>query len=154
MNEFNVRQASKKDTRVIGELLNKFNREYDEPTPEPEELAKRIGEMMDNGDTKVILAGNPGYGVAVLRLRKSIWVEGLECYLAELYVLPEERGHGIGRAIMNYVLKLAKSEGAEYIDLNTAETDVAARHLYESLGFSRSEGKPDGPINYYYEREL
>ena len=26
--------------------------------------------------------------------------------------------------------------------------------LYESLGFSNREGKPDGPLNYYYEREL
>jgi len=31
---------------------------------------------------------------------------------------------------------------------------VAARALYESLGFSNREGKPGGPINYFYEREL
>jgi hypothetical protein len=40
------------------------------------------------------------------------------------------------------------------MDLGTSEADVAARALYESLGFSNREGKPDGPINYYYEREL
>jgi ribosomal protein S18 acetylase RimI-like enzyme len=44
--------------------------------------------------------------------------------------------------------------GADYMDLGTAETDVAARSLYESLGFSNREGKPDGPVNYFYERDL
>jgi ribosomal protein S18 acetylase RimI-like enzyme len=90
----------------------------------------------------------------VLRFRDSLWDDGLECYLAELYVVPAKRGHGLGRALMNAAIDLARERGATYMDLNTAETDVAAGALYESLGFSRTEGKPDGPINYYYEREL
>jgi hypothetical protein len=40
------------------------------------------------------------------------------------------------------------------MDLGTGEYDVAGRALYESLGFSNREGKPDGPVNYYYERDL
>ena len=40
------------------------------------------------------------------------------------------------------------------MDLGTSEGDVAARALYESLGFSNREGPPDGPISYFYEREL
>lgn len=40
------------------------------------------------------------------------------------------------------------------MDLGTGEDDVAARALYESLGFSNRGGRPDGPVNYFYEREL
>jgi hypothetical protein len=40
------------------------------------------------------------------------------------------------------------------MDLNTSEDDVAARAIYESPGFSNREGKPDGPLCFYYEREL
>jgi hypothetical protein len=40
------------------------------------------------------------------------------------------------------------------MDLGTSEDDVAARHLYESLGFSNREGPPHGPLSYLYEREL
>jgi len=69
-------------------------------------------------------------------------------------VVPERRGHGLGRALMNAALELARQEGAVWIDLGTSEADVVARKLYESLGFSNREGKPDGPINYFYEREL
>jgi ribosomal protein S18 acetylase RimI-like enzyme len=90
----------------------------------------------------------------VLRFRPAIWTEALECYLAELYVAPERRGQGIGRALMEAAMALARSEGATYMDLGTSEDDVAARALYESLGFSNREGRPDGPVNYFYEREL
>ena len=55
---------------------------------------------------------------------------------------------------MNRVLGHARKRGATHIDLNTGENDRAARALYESLGFTNSEGKPEGPVNYYYELEL
>ncbi len=90
----------------------------------------------------------------MLRFRDALWDDGLECYLAELYVVPGKRGRGLGRALMEAAIDLARERGATYMDLNTAETDTVARALYESLGFSRTEGKPGGAVNYYYEREL
>lgn len=39
-------------------------------------------------------------------------------------------------------------------DLNTGETDTAARGLYESFGFTNREGGPDGPSMLFYEREI
>jgi ribosomal protein S18 acetylase RimI-like enzyme len=154
MSDFTIRAAGPEDCAVIGRLLDAFNREYDDPTPGPEKLAERLGDLMADGDTDVLLAGSEPDGLAVLRFRRSIWTEGLECYLAELYVVPERRGHGLGRALMLAAIELARERGADCMDLNTGEQDVAARALYESLGFSRTEGKPDGPVNYYYEREL
>jgi ribosomal protein S18 acetylase RimI-like enzyme len=55
---------------------------------------------------------------------------------------------------MQTAIEIARAEGATYMDLGTSEDDVAARALYESLGFSNREGRPDGPVNYFYEREL
>jgi ribosomal protein S18 acetylase RimI-like enzyme len=40
------------------------------------------------------------------------------------------------------------------IELGTAETDTAARGLYESAGFTNREREPDGPVMLFYEREL
>ena len=39
------------------------------------------------------------------------------------------------------------------MDLGTSEDDVAARHLYESCGFRRTEGD-GGPLMFVYERDL
>jgi ribosomal protein S18 acetylase RimI-like enzyme len=90
----------------------------------------------------------------VLRFRPSIWTAALECYLAELYVAPAKRGEGLGRALMDAAIELAREKGADYMDLGTAEDDVAARGLYESLGFNNRGGVPGGSVNYFYEREL
>ncbi len=90
----------------------------------------------------------------MLRFRQAIWSEALECYLAELYVVPDQRGRGAGRRLLEAAIEHARTRGAGYMDLGTSETDVAARALYESLGFNNREGRPDGPLNYFYEREL
>jgi ribosomal protein S18 acetylase RimI-like enzyme len=149
-----VRRATAADARAIGRLLHDFNTEYDDPTPGSDRLAERMRELLAGDDTAVLLGGDGPDGLAVLRFRPAIWSQALECYLAELYVAPACRGHGLGRALMNAAMALARQEGADYMDLGTSEADVAARGLYESLGFSNREGKPDGPINYFYEREL
>ena len=151
--DLTVRRAGPDDVEAIGRLLYDFNTEYEEPTPPPEALAERFRELLA-GDTVVLLGGSGPDGIAVMRFRPAIWTTELECYLAELYVVPERRGQGLGRALMNAAMATARAEGATYMDLGTSEDDVAARNLYESLGFSNREGKPDGPVNYYYEREL
>jgi ribosomal protein S18 acetylase RimI-like enzyme len=148
-----VRRAGAADVEAIGRLLHDFNTEFEEITPGPAKLAVRMGELLAAGDTSVFLAGDGPDGLVVLRYWPSIWTEGLECYLAELYVAPERRGQGLGRALMEAALADARGRGTDYIQLGTSETDVAARALYEKLGFTNREG-PDGPIMYVYEREL
>jgi len=149
-----VRRADVADAETIGRLLHDFNSEFEEPTPGPRALAKRVRELLASGETAVLLGGAGPDGVAVLRFRPAIWTESLECYLAELYVVPDRRGQGLGRALMEVAIELARKKGANHMDLGTSEDDVAARGLYERLGFSNREGRPDGPINYFYEREL
>ncbi len=149
-----VRRGGVVDAEVIGRLLHEFNSEFDEPTPGPRRLAERVGMLLADGEITVLLAGAGPDGIAVLRFRPDIWTEALECYLAELYVVPARRGQGLGRALMERAVELARAEGAEFMHLGTGEDDTAARALYESLGFSNREGRSEGPINYFYEREL
>ncbi len=149
-----VRRAGESDAEAVGRLLHDFNTEFEEPTPGPAALAERVRELLTGGDTAILVGGPGPDGLAVLRFRLSIWTRGLECYLAELYVVPARRGEGLGRALMEAAMDEARKRGADYMDLGTSEDDVAARGLYESLGFSNREGKPDGPLNYFYEREL
>ena len=149
-----IRRGEPADAEAIGSLLHDFNTEYEEETPGPETIAERVRDLLAGGDTTVLLAGEAPDGIAVLRFRPSIWIEKLECYLAELYVVPEKRGRGIGRALMEAVFEVARDEGAGHIELNTSHDDVAARALYEKLGFTNREGKPDGPLMYYYERDV
>jgi ribosomal protein S18 acetylase RimI-like enzyme len=148
------RRAQTADAGAIGRLLHDFNAEYDEFTPGPEALERRLRELLDAGEITVLLAGDPPDGFALLRFRPALVTETLECYLQELYVVPGKRGRGIGRALMEAAIQTAREHGATTMDLGTSEDDTAARALYESLGFSNREGKPDGPLSFFYEREL
>ena len=149
-----VRLADADDAAVVGRLLHDFNQEFDAPTPDPAVLAERLRQLIEGGDTLVLLAGDGPDGLAVLRLRAAIWSAGLECYLAELYVVPDKRRCGLGRALMQAAMASARERGADHMDLGTGEQDMAARALYESLGFSNREDRADGPVNFFYEREI
>jgi ribosomal protein S18 acetylase RimI-like enzyme len=149
-----IRHAGETDMIAAGRLLHDFNREFDEPTPSPEILADRLRQLVAGRDTIVLLAGQEPTGIAVLRLRGAIWSAALECYLAELYVMPKARRRGVGRALMQAAIREARERGAETMDIGVDEPDFAARRLYESMGFTNRAGGPDGPLMYVYEREL
>jgi ribosomal protein S18 acetylase RimI-like enzyme len=149
-----VREATAADADAVARMLDAFNREYDDVTPGPEAIAERLRELLGGDDLAVLVVGEGPDGLAVLRFRPSLWSRALECYLAELYVVPERRGQGLGRALMGAAIEFARGHGADFMDLGTSEDDVAARALYESFGFTNREGRPDGPIMYVYEREL
>ncbi len=138
----------------MARLLNDFNTEFGEETPGVAALAERVADFIEKEEAVFLLAGEGPDGVAQMRYFPSLWTGGLEAYLEELYVAPALRGGGIGRALLESAMDTARAAGATRMDLNTGETDTAARALYESTGFTNREGREDGPSMLYYEREL
>jgi ribosomal protein S18 acetylase RimI-like enzyme len=53
-------------------------------------------------------------------------------------VLPDYRGHGIGRKLMQACLERARDEGSEWVALQVRADNAPARHLYLSLGFQQT----------------
>jgi GNAT superfamily N-acetyltransferase len=149
-----IRRASAADAADIGRLLHDFNTEFSEPTPEAAVLAERAAKFIEDRTLTFLLAGEEPDGIAQMRFLLSIWSGERDAWLEELYVVPERRGNGIGRALLETAMETARAEGASHMDLNTGETDTAARALYESTGFTNREGGEDGPSMLYYEREL
>jgi ribosomal protein S18 acetylase RimI-like enzyme len=152
--ERQIRLASASDAPAFGRLLHAFNVEFGEPTPDADVFAKRAAPLIESGEVAVLLGGDGPDGFAELRFRPSLYTGTLDAYLEELYVVPERRGHGLGRALLEAAMEHARERGAAHIDLGTSEDDVAARALYESAGFTNREGGPDGPRMLYYERDL
>lgn len=86
-----VRRAGPSDADAIGRLLHDFNAEFREPTPASEVTADRMRDLLPGSEPAVLLAEPGPSGLAVLRFRPGIYSSALECYLAELYVVPDER---------------------------------------------------------------
>lgn len=154
LGEHRVWIAAAADCDRAAQLLHDFNREFGEPAPPVTALSRRLAELIEGGDTVVFLGGDDPDGVAVLRIRPALWSEGPECYLAELYVRPEVRGRGLGRAIMEAVLTESRRRDADTVEIGVDEPDLGARHLYESLGFTNRVGDGDDAVMYVYELDL
>lgn len=52
-----------------------------------------------------------------------------------MYVAPEARGRGVGRALLRALIAHARSRGVERLTLGVATTNHAARELYRASGF-------------------
>jgi ribosomal protein S18 acetylase RimI-like enzyme len=152
--EIEVRRAGVEDALGIARLLHDFNTEFGEATPGVEALRGYAARMLEAGEMTVLLAGGGPDGISLIRFRNSVWTGGPEAHLQELYVVPAQRGRGIGRALLEATMAAAREAGATGVDLNTGTTDTVARALYESCGFSNREGGPDGPSMLFYERDL
>jgi ribosomal protein S18 acetylase RimI-like enzyme len=150
-----VRVADTASAEEVAELLDRFQVEYDEPSPGAHVLAGRVRDHIGRGLSVFLLAGPPRVGVAQLRFREWLFTGEPICYVEELYVVPARRGQGHGRALMETAMEVARQHGATTIELTTATSDTAACALYERLGFTNLEKAGDPRTQMlYYEREL
>jgi ribosomal protein S18 acetylase RimI-like enzyme len=67
----------------------------------------------------------------------------------DVIVTREWRNKGVGRKILQYVLKVADETGCSKVTLEVREDNVNARALYNSLGFHDAE-----PKQYYWSKYL
>ena len=65
--------------------------------------------------------------------RPSTWTETDYCYLEDLFVDPNIRGKGVGRALMNKVFELAQEKKSKRVYWTTQEFNQTARVLYDSI---------------------
>jgi GNAT superfamily N-acetyltransferase len=73
-------------------------------------------------------------GIAHYLFHRTAWAIGDNCYLQDLFVAPEARGHGIGRALIAAVAERARQANAARVYWHTHETNATARALYDRVG--------------------
>ena len=66
-------------------------------------------------------------------LHRSCWTVGDYCYLQDLYVAEEARGHGVGRKLIEYVYDYAKAKNCSRVHWLTHETNSDAMKLYDAI---------------------
>lgn len=91
-----------------------------------------IGEGRDDMQSVIAWKGNQALGLAQYQLmfRPSRGVR--TCYLSDLFTVPEARGQGVGRALIDCAREWALAQGAGDLRWLTAEDNATARKLYDS----------------------
>jgi ribosomal protein S18 acetylase RimI-like enzyme len=131
-----VRRAGPDDVPAIAALVLAFGTEFDDaPDPGHEE---RVAAAM-GADTTFLVAGEPPLGFVAISMRRPYWSARPEVHVDDLYVRPEHRGGGHGRALLQAAIAAAREQGAGHLELTTTEEDVAAAALYRAEGLRETE---------------
>jgi ribosomal protein S18 acetylase RimI-like enzyme len=81
---------------------------------------------------RLLLALHDGNAVGCVALRAA---GGTRCEMKRLFVRPDARGLGVGRALVSRVLEEARMAGYAEMVLDTLPTMADAQRLYERFGF-------------------
>lgn len=81
-------------------------------------------------------------GFAIHQHHPSTWVMGEDCYMEDLFVAPEARGRGLGAALIEDLIALARAKGWHRLYWHTDHDNADARRVYDRFV------QADGAIRY------
>lgn len=73
-------------------------------------------------------------GHAIFFMNYSTWLGKYGIFLEELYITPEQRGNGAGKALLKRVAEIAVSRNCGRFEWNVLDWNKPAIEFYESLG--------------------
>lgn len=82
---------------------------------------------------EVAVQGEKLVGMVHYIFHRSCWTKGDYCYLQDLYVQPEMRGSGVGRALIEQVYARAAEASASRVWWLTHESNTTAMVLYDRI---------------------
>ena len=137
-----LRKITTKSARLAMPLLEAQYREHD-IAMRGAPLARALRRLLD-GSGAVFVAleprrgGRPApVGLALLSYQITVEQGGRVAWLEELYVVPEQRGRGLGRKLLKRALAEAKRAGCVAVELEVVEGHERAARLYLRERFRR-----------------
>lgn len=125
-------------TQLDGEVLDRLNRLYGELSGSTQTLsAQKVENLLSSSSTKLIVALENESGiVGMLSLAYYSTLQGGKYWIEDVATLPEVRGRGVGRMLVDAAVKIARKESPEArVWLTSNPRREAARALYRSMGF-------------------
>jgi len=132
-----IRSATEGDREDVVRLLLAQFREHGIDTPEGA-VARTVDGLLGNPERGRLLVAAVGDAVVAVAALSFVWSlehAGRAAWLEELYVVPGERGRGIGRALLRAACDLATANGAVAVDLEVDAAHARAARLYAREGF-------------------
>ena len=137
LRNFTIRPATIADVPIILELIRAlatYERAPNEVTATEEQLVDVL--FGEKPAAEVLLAFEAGtpVGFAVYFYNFSTWLGRPGLYLEDLFVRPEDRGKGYGRALLVHLAKIAHNRGCGRMEWAVLDWNEPAIDFYRKLG--------------------
>jgi ribosomal protein S18 acetylase RimI-like enzyme len=121
---------------VTDELVGAFGRLLPQLSSSAPALdAAALQRLVEWPGNYVLAARVDGQIVGTLTLVTFPIPTGLRAWIEDVVVDEAARGHGVGAALVEAAIRLAREAGARTVDLTSRPTRAAANRLYERMGF-------------------
>lgn len=137
MPQLNIRPATIADASLILEFIIELAR-YEKAEHEVKANRETIEQSLFGQDsvTQALICEQDGkaIGYAVYFFNYSTWLAKHGLYLEDLYITPEARGTGAGKAMLQRLAKTAVERGCGRFEWSVLDWNEPAIQFYQSLG--------------------
>jgi GNAT superfamily N-acetyltransferase len=134
---FTIRPADKADIPIILQLIRDlatYERAPDEVTATERRLADVLFGEKPSAEVALAFEEDTPVGFAVFFHNFSTWLGRPGLYLEDLFVKPDARGKGYGRALLVYLAKIARDRGCGRMEWAVLNWNKPAIEFYDKLG--------------------
>jgi len=135
MSQIEIRPVNADDHAAWLPLWQAYLRFYNSELPDvvSQSTWQRLLDPNEPTHAALAWADNKAVGMVHFIYHRSNWAIENACYLQDLLVVPETRGTGVGRQLIEFVYATAKADGCNKVHWLTHETNATAIQLYERL---------------------
>ena len=137
MKTFQIRPATPADVPIILDLIRDlatYERAPSEVTATEEQLVQVLFGQKPVAEVLLVFEGNTSVGFAVFFHNFSTWLGRPGLYLEDLFVRPEHRGKGYGRALLVDLAKIARDRACGRMEWAVLDWNDPAIEFYKKLG--------------------
>jgi GNAT superfamily N-acetyltransferase len=133
----NVRNAQKSDATVIHQLIGEladFEKLRAEVNGSVEDLEQHLFGAEPYARVLIAESGEQVAGFALYFFNYSTFLCKPGIYLEDLFVRPQFRGAGVGRALLDAVEQRARERGCGRLEWSVLDWNTRAKSFYEEFG--------------------
>ncbi|MCI0509949.1 MULTISPECIES: GNAT family N-acetyltransferase [Chromohalobacter] len=137
MSGLEIRQAKIEDSALIHRFITElavYEKAENEVLATVADIENSLFGSESTTDAVICNFNNEPVGFAVYFFNFSTWLGKHGLYLEDLYVSPEHRGVGAGKALLKHLAKIALSKNCGRFEWNVLDWNEPAIRFYRSIG--------------------
>lgn len=141
--DFEIRPLQQQDNAAIANIIRRTLEEFGAHHPGTvyfDPTTDDLFSLFQTPQSAYWVATQAGQLVGGAGIFPTAGLPEATCELVKLYLLPQARGHGLGKELMRICHTYAQAQGFTQVYLETMPELTIAVPLYEQLGYSYLEG--------------